>query len=441
MIIRWLVRPLTDGHGSDINVITLTLVSYVRVYVSQIILVVVLSAVTIFRREMSCNRVFHKQQDNDTAPTSIKASASPTRHVDLERREQWADDLLEGAGKWGSGRPLIELLRCVWASVAKSKERVRRVPKTERWTDQMSEELLEGAGLSLSGEPFWSAIISLWTRMWLTSLADFHGRHVTARPSALSNELSTDLLLHVFSFLHPKDITTFACCNKECNAMVHSEENVICQHLWKVLWFRDYAWLVQSWEVGVEARKRSRCKDRPLDEQLYFEFGQTYINYLIAGHNSIHDCLVGLHGNIYDITAFLDIHPGSPETIQIHAGREATRHFEDIAHSMAARRRAMALCAVVDLSCHDEHGFGVRKASEVRDSLRTIPFSRYPRRPATLLRIRKHLENGERQARRDFLYVLPLTILQEVNVYYDAFDRKWKAWSIDAMLNNQFLSD
>ena len=223
--------------------------------------------------------------------------------------------------------------------------------------------------------------------------------------------------------------------------MVHSEENVICQHLWKVLWFRDYAWLVQSWEVGVEARKRSRCKDRPLDEQLYFEFGQTYINYLIAGHNSIRDCLVGLHGNIYDITAFLDIHPGSPETIQIHAGREATRHFEDIAHSMAARRRAMALCAVVDLSCHDEHGFGVRKASEVRDSLRTIPFSRYPRRPATLLRIRKLLEIGERQARRDFLYVLPLTILQEVNVYYDAFDRKWKAWSIDAMLNNQFLSD
>lgn len=440
MMIRWL--PLNDGHGSDMNFITLTLVSYVRVYVSQIILLTVLSAVTIFRREMSCNRVFHKKQDNDATLTT-RSESIPTlaaRH-DVIRREQLADDLLEGAGKWGSGRPLIEMLRCVWVSIVRSQERVRRIPKTERWTDRMSEELLEGAGLSLSGEPFWSAIVSLWTRVWLKSLADYHDRCVTIQASTLSNALSTDVLLHVFSFLHPKDITTFACCNKECNAMVNSEESVICQHLWRALWFRDYAWLVQSWDVGVAAHKRSRCQGRPPNQQLYFEFGQTYVNYLIAGHNAVDDCLVGLQGNIYDLTAFLDIHPGSPETIRIHAGRDATRLFEDVAHSMAARKRAMTMCTVVDLSCHDAHGFGVRRASEVRESLRTVPFSRYPRRPPTLWRIRKHLEEGERQARRNFLYFLPFTILEEVNVYYDAFDRKWKAWSIDVFLNNQFLSD
>lgn len=43
MLLRWLIRPL-DGHGDVFSV----LFSYGRLYVSQIILVMVLSAVTIF---------------------------------------------------------------------------------------------------------------------------------------------------------------------------------------------------------------------------------------------------------------------------------------------------------------------------------------------------------------------------------------------------------
>jgi hypothetical protein len=426
-MLRFLIRPL-DGSGE----LTATLYQYSRIYASQIVLLTVLSAMTIFRREMSCNRVFHEGDD---------AQDQADEAQEEEGGQAW-DELLEGAGKWGSGKPLMEMVQSIWGSMMRSKERVKSTNKrSENWTEEMSDELLEGAGLSLSGEPFCSAVVSLWARVWLTSLVE-HERSVS-KPSPLSNDLSPDVQVHILSFLHPKDITAFACCSTDCNILVNSQDSDTCLQLWKTLWDRDYAWLIESWDVGIEARKRSLIKDRPVDKQLYFEFGQTYTNYLLAGHNTMQDCLVGLHGNIYDITKFLDDHPGSPETLLAYAGQDAARHFEDIGHSGHARKRAVTLCVVVDLSCHDEHGFGVRRGTDVGDSIRIVPSGRQPgrqaRRPGTLHKVRKQLLLDERKSRRAFLRSAPNNILTEITVYYDAFDRRWKAWYTDYEFETQYL--
>lgn len=41
----------------------------------------------------------------------------------------------------------------------------------------------------------------------------------------------------------------------------------------------------------------------------------------VAKHNSIHSCWVIIAGNVYDVTGFLNEHPGGPQSILIYAGQ------------------------------------------------------------------------------------------------------------------------
>ena len=65
-----------------------------------------------------------------------------------------------------------------------------------------------------------------------------------------------------------------------------------------------------------------------------FEF--SWINYLLAGMNTHEQCLIGIHQAIYDITSFVNIHPGSEETLLWASGCDATVIFQDIGHSSIA---------------------------------------------------------------------------------------------------------
>ena len=44
-----------------------------------------------------------------------------------------------------------------------------------------------------------------------------------------------------------------------------------------------------------------------------------------------------IHGKVYDVTEFLDDHPGGPEIMKEHAGTDATEEFEEVFHSDQAR--------------------------------------------------------------------------------------------------------
>eukprot|EP01137_Pigoraptor_chileana_P011691 Opistho-2@62978 len=44
-----------------------------------------------------------------------------------------------------------------------------------------------------------------------------------------------------------------------------------------------------------------------------------------------------IHGKVYDVTKFLEEHPGGEEVLMEHAGKDATDAFEDVGHSQDAR--------------------------------------------------------------------------------------------------------
>jgi len=57
----------------------------------------------------------------------------------------------------------------------------------------------------------------------------------------------------------------------------------------------------------------------------------------VAEHNEKKSVWVLIHDNIYDVTKFLEEHPGGEEVLIEQAGRDATEAFEDVGHSSDAR--------------------------------------------------------------------------------------------------------
>ncbi|KAL4361360.1 hypothetical protein GQ457_04G013780 [Hibiscus cannabinus] len=57
----------------------------------------------------------------------------------------------------------------------------------------------------------------------------------------------------------------------------------------------------------------------------------------VANHNKIKDCWVIISGKVYDVTPFIDEHPGGGEVLLSATAKDATNDFEDIGHSDVAR--------------------------------------------------------------------------------------------------------
>lgn len=54
-------------------------------------------------------------------------------------------------------------------------------------------------------------------------------------------------------------------------------------------------------------------------------------------HNKEEDCWLVISGKVYDVTQFLDEHPGGFDIVLAATGKDATEDFEEIGHSNAAR--------------------------------------------------------------------------------------------------------
>ncbi|KAL9713065.1 hypothetical protein Ac2012v2_004306 [Leucoagaricus gongylophorus] len=57
----------------------------------------------------------------------------------------------------------------------------------------------------------------------------------------------------------------------------------------------------------------------------------------LRAHKTRDGLYILLHGKVYDVTKFLDEHPGGDEVILAEACQDATEAFEDVGHSDEAR--------------------------------------------------------------------------------------------------------
>lgn len=57
----------------------------------------------------------------------------------------------------------------------------------------------------------------------------------------------------------------------------------------------------------------------------------------VAKHDTLEDLWVIYNGEVYDITKYIDEHPGGEEVVVDCAGTDATEAFDDIGHSDEAK--------------------------------------------------------------------------------------------------------
>ncbi|KAM4614501.1 cytochrome b5 type B [Discoglossus pictus] len=57
----------------------------------------------------------------------------------------------------------------------------------------------------------------------------------------------------------------------------------------------------------------------------------------VKKRNSAKEIWLVIHGRVYDITSFVEEHPGGEEVLFEQAGYDATESFEDVGHSVDAR--------------------------------------------------------------------------------------------------------
>eukprot|EP00008_Paramoeba_atlantica_P010628 CAMPEP_0201476310 /NCGR_PEP_ID=MMETSP0151_2-20130828/1540_1 /ASSEMBLY_ACC=CAM_ASM_000257 /TAXON_ID=200890 /ORGANISM="Paramoeba atlantica, Strain 621/1 / CCAP 1560/9" /LENGTH=72 /DNA_ID=CAMNT_0047856641 /DNA_START=47 /DNA_END=265 /DNA_ORIENTATION=- len=56
----------------------------------------------------------------------------------------------------------------------------------------------------------------------------------------------------------------------------------------------------------------------------------------VGKHKTKNSFYIVIRKKVYDITKFLDEHPGGPEILEDVAGKDATEEFDDIGHSNIA---------------------------------------------------------------------------------------------------------
>ncbi|XP_051143736.1 cytochrome b5-like [Andrographis paniculata] len=57
----------------------------------------------------------------------------------------------------------------------------------------------------------------------------------------------------------------------------------------------------------------------------------------VRKHNQTKDCWLIIHGKVFNVTPFMEEHPGGPEVLLAATGKDGTSDFEDIGHSDEAK--------------------------------------------------------------------------------------------------------
>ncbi|XP_043253692.1 uncharacterized protein LOC122398128 isoform X2 [Colletes gigas] len=83
--------------------------------------------------------------------------------------------------------------------------------------------------------------------------------------------------------------------------------------------------------------KENNAKKNMESESTATDTTKFYTTAEVAEHTDTSSLWIIINNSVYDLTTFLDKHPGGPAILVDHAGRDSTEAFEDIGHSSDAR--------------------------------------------------------------------------------------------------------
>ncbi|CAA7044348.1 unnamed protein product [Microthlaspi erraticum] len=64
----------------------------------------------------------------------------------------------------------------------------------------------------------------------------------------------------------------------------------------------------------------------------------------VAKHKCKNDCWILIHGKVYDISTFMDEHPGGDNVLLAVTGKDASIDFDDVKHSNEAQEIMKKYC-------------------------------------------------------------------------------------------------
>lgn len=152
--------------------------------------------------------------------------------------------------------------------------------------------------------------------------------------------LSQEVTIHIVSYLANHDI---ACLMATSQKMY---KDISADFIWEQLWLQTYSAMWQHPEVRKIREGRGIFWDPMLNYgppqqgwyRFFLLFEVSWIDYILAGYCTHSRCLIGVNNAIVDVTNFIHVHPGSPETLSEGAGCDATDTFNEIGHSTYAER-------------------------------------------------------------------------------------------------------
>ncbi|TKS87313.1 Cytochrome b5 [Collichthys lucidus] len=84
----------------------------------------------------------------------------------------------------------------------------------------------------------------------------------------------------------------------------------------------------------------------------------------VEEQNTFKSTWIIINNQVYDVTKFLEEHPGGEEVLREQAGGNATESFEDVGHSTDAREMASSM-VIGELHPDDRHKIATPEVSEV----------------------------------------------------------------------------